>query len=98
MIPSSYYLQYSGPPLLSCHIDGVDITDKLSTKYGKDHNWQGCLWTYKELFGPDCQGKQVAFVFQAEGHTTWFHRYIQDIHQYMNPPISHDNHLGYVRK
>ena len=64
---------------------------KLSPKkiYGPDNNWQGYLWTYQEIFGKDCYGKNFRCDFESDdGRKHWFYGFINDIQQYYNPPLA----------
>ena len=52
MIHSEFYENYRGPSLTKATYNQVnDITEKIRNLYGKNNNWQGKLWTYKEIFG-----------------------------------------------
>ena len=52
MIHSEYYENYRGPSLTKATYNQVnDITEKIRNVYGKNNNWQGKLWMYKEIFG-----------------------------------------------
>ena len=89
MLYSDYYDKYRGPELVKCTLDNEDITEKMIEIYGPNHNWQGYLWTYKEIFGSDSQGKHFRYDFKGEdGREHWFHGYINDINQYTNPPLA----------
>jgi hypothetical protein len=89
MLETDYYMNYVGPTLVKVMLDNIDITDKIIPIYGENRNWNGCLWTYKEVFGPDSQGKHFRCDFKADdGKEHWFHGYIHDINQYMNPPLT----------
>jgi len=101
MIESEYYKAYRGPSLVKVILNEEDITEKIKEKYGENNNWSGFLWTYKELFGSECQGKHFRCDFKgrADGddgddgddrddREYWFHGYIHDINNYMNPPLA----------
>jgi len=89
MLETDYYLNYVGPTLVQVMLDNVDITDKIIPVYGENRNWCGCLWTYKEVFGKDSQGQHFRCDFKGDdGKEHWFHGYIHDINQYMNPPLT----------
>jgi len=87
MIPCEHYQTYEGPKLVKAMLGEDDITDKMTDMYGTGKNWNGCLWTFKESFGPDSYGKNYRLEFQGEdGRKHWFHGFISDIDQYFNPP------------
>ena len=89
MIQSDYYEDYRGPSLVKVTLNKKDITESIKEIYGEKNNWSGCLWTYKELFGSDSQGKHFKCDFKGvDGREHWFYGYIHDIHQYMNPPLA----------
>ena len=92
MIESEYYKAYLGPSLVKVILNEEDITEKIKDKYGENNNWSGFLWTYKELFGSECQGKHFRCDFKYNdekgGKEYWFHGYIHDINNYMNPPLA----------
>ena len=89
MIQSEYYEKYRGPHLTKVTLNNEDITEKIKEFYGEKNNWSGCLWTYKELFGLDSQGKHFRCDFKEEdGKEHWYHGYIHDINNYMNPPLA----------
>ena len=89
MIELEYYKKYKGPELIKCIYNNEDITDKIKIFYGEHKNWSGCLWTYKEIFGEDSSGKNFRCDFKSEdGREHWFHGFIYDINQYMNPPLA----------
>jgi len=89
MIESEYYKNYQGPELIKCMFNNEDITIKIKKIYGEKNNWSGCLWTYKEIFGTNSKGKNFRCDFKSEnGREHWFHGFILDINQYMNPPLS----------
>lgn len=88
MIESEYYKKYKGPKLVKCTFNDEDITEKMSKFYGETNNWNGKLYTYAEIFGDDCINKHFRLDFKSEEHGRehWFHGFIHDINQYMNPP------------
>ena len=96
MIQSKYYQSYQGPPLVNATLfnttpphDTQDITSIIQEKYGINHNWNGSLYTYFDIFGPDCRGKNFRCDFLSEdGRKHWFYGTIDDIHQFFNPPLS----------
>ena len=45
---SEYYLKYKGPNLTKATLNDVDITSIVQKFYGKNNNWQGRLWKYKD--------------------------------------------------
>ena len=66
MIYSDYYKNYRGPKLVRATListtpenrtNDIDITESIQNIYGPEYNWQGCLWTYKEVFGEKSYGK-----------------------------------------
>jgi len=98
MIVSDYYQNYSGPNLIKATMiqslplnqtKEIDITEQIKEKYGPKNNWNGCLWTYKELFGFDSYGYNFRVEFKSEdGRDHWFHGFIHDVNQYFNPPLA----------
>ena len=52
MLRSEYYENYTGPHLVKCMVDNIDYTPQMLVIYGEKNNWQGCLWSYKVIFGP----------------------------------------------
>ena len=56
---SEYYLKYKGPNLTKATLNDVDITSIVQKFYGKNNNWQGRLWKYKDIFGNDPIGKNI---------------------------------------
>lgn len=88
MIQSEHYQNYRGPRLTNAILGNETITNLIQEKYGPNKNWQGCLWTYKELFGSDSYGKNFRCDFESEnGQKHWFYGFINDIDQYFNPPL-----------
>lgn len=88
MILSEDYKNYIGPTLTNAFIDDENITEEIKKFYGEGKNWNGYLWTYKEIFGDKCYGKNFKFEFVGDdGREHKFHGYINDINQYMNPPF-----------
>ena len=96
MIQSKYYHSYQGPPLINATLsntrsphDTQDITPLIQEKYGTDHNWNGYLYTYYDIFGPECKGKNFKCDFLSkDGRKHWFYGTIHDIQQYFNPPLA----------
>lgn len=89
MIRSDYYLNYKGPNLVKVIFDKNDITENVRPFYGENNNWCGNLWTYKEIFGHESKNKHFRFVFKgADGRDHWFHGFVHDINQFMNPPLA----------
>ena len=89
MLETDQYLNYTGPNLTKVILEDDDVTEKVREFYGENNNWCNYLWTYKEVFGPDSQGKHFRCEFKGEdGREHWFHGYINDINQYMNPPLA----------
>ncbi len=89
MIESEYYKKYKGPNLIRCVFDNEDITEKIKTFYGTNNNWNGKLYTYKEIFGDDSKNKHFKCEFKSDdGREHWFHGFIHDTNQYMNPPLA----------
>ena len=88
MIYSCYYQNYTGPPLTKAVLNEENITDKIEKLYGEKCNWNGYLWTFKEMFGDESYGKNFRFEFKSEdGKDHYFHGYIHDINNYLNHPI-----------
>ena len=88
MLETDYYLDYTGPNLTKVVLDGEDVTETVREFYG-ENNWCNYLWTYKEVFGKNSQGKHFKCEFKGEDEREhWFHGYIHDINQYMNPPLA----------
>ena len=90
MIHSEYYENYRGPNLTKATYNKIyDITEKIRTLYGEDNNWQGKLWTYKEIFGETSNGSDFYCEFHSDdGRKHWFHGFIEDSEQYFNPPLA----------
>ena len=86
MIYSDYYQDYRGPELTKVILnDKENITDLVKPFYGKDHNWGGKLWTYKEVFGDDCEGnKFYCEFFSDDQRKHWFYGYISHKEAYFN--------------
>ena len=49
MLESEYYEKYRGPNLIKCTYDNKDITDDIKKYYGELNNWNGKLYTYKDI-------------------------------------------------
>tara|TARA_Y100000590_G_scaffold416156_1_gene514661 strand:+ start:353 stop:640 length:288 start_codon:yes stop_codon:yes gene_type:complete len=82
------YQNYRGPSLISATLDDIDITEKVKEIYGKDYNWQGYLWTYKEAFGKSSYGKNIKLTFQSDdGREHLLYGFINDIDKYFNTPL-----------
>ena len=89
MLHSDYYANYRGPKLVKSVLDGTCITGKMTDLYGDLNNWQGCLWTHKEVFGNDSHGKKYRLDFKGDdGRDHWFYGFIDDINQFFNPPLA----------
>ena len=89
MIRSDYYLNYKGPNLVKVIFDNNDITENVRPFYGENNNWCGNLWTYKEIFGENSLNKKFRFDFKSDdGRDHWFHGFIHDMDQFMNPPLA----------
>ena len=88
MLYSEHYKSYRGPPLIKAVLGDEDITEEMIELYGENRNWKGYLWTYKEAFGEKSLNKNYRFDFKGEdGKEHWFHGFITDMNQYMNPPL-----------
>ena len=87
MIHSVYYKNYRGPTIVKVILGDDDITERIRVIYGELHNWQGSLWTYKEVFGEGSLGKNFRFEFE-DGRYHWFHGFVDDINQYFHPPLA----------
>jgi len=89
MLETDQYANYTGPNLTKVILDDEDVTETVREFYGEHNNWCNYLWTYKEVFGSYSQGKHFRCEFKGEdGREHWFHGYINDINQYMNPPLA----------
>ena len=87
MINCDHYLTYKGPNLVKVTFNNDDITDSIKPFYGENNNWCGNLWTYEEIFGPNSINKHFRFDFKGDdGREYWFHGFVHDINQFMNPP------------
>ena len=94
MIPSEYYNNYRGPNLTKAQIwlknqQKIDITEEIKDLYGDNNNWNGNLYTYKEVF-PD---KDYHYHFYVEfiddsGRKHWFNGMVGEPEQYFNPPLA----------
>ena len=93
MLAYEHYTDYCGPEMHSCLIDGIDYTEAMRQVYGPDRNWQGLLYTYKEMLEgclklPDCSNTQFRIEYKDEnGATYWEHSFVNDKHQYYNPTM-----------
>jgi hypothetical protein len=88
MIPCENYSSYVGPDLVKTMLGSEDVTDDIRVVYGQHNNWQGNLWTFKEVFGEKSLNKNYRFDFtDKEGRTYWFNGFITDLNQYFNPPL-----------
>ena len=88
-IKAEFVGAHGGKNLVSKLSASLDRTEKLTEIYGENNNWQGYLWTYKEIFGDDCYGKNFRIDFKSEDNREhWYHGFINDIQQYYNPPIA----------
>ena len=88
MIVCEHYQTYHGPPLIDATLDGKEITEQIKEKYGTEYNWQGYLWTYKEVFGEESYGKHFCLNFKGNDEkNNSFYGYINDINQYFNIPL-----------
>ncbi len=86
---SEYYLKYKGPNLTKATLNDVDITSIVQKFYGKNNNWQGRLWKYKDIFGNDAIGKNIYCEFHSDdGRKHWFYSWIENKHQFFNPPLA----------
>lgn len=91
MLESNYYRDYRGPQLSQCLIDGHDYTEGMREVYGPNQNWQGCLWTYKEILEDflklnDCSNTHFRIEFcDGENRTYWTNAFVTDKYQYYNP-------------
>lgn len=89
MLVSDCYQNYIGPPLIYAVLDEVDVTTSIQEHYGEKKNWNGCLWTFKEMFGDKCYGKHFRLDFKSEdGREHYQHGFINNINEYMNPPMA----------
>ena len=89
MIDCDYYKDYVGPNLVRATLNNnEDFTEKVRGLYGESCNWNCKLYTYKEVFGNECQGKYFRIDFKKDDHDHWFHGYISNIDEYMNPPLA----------
>lgn len=89
MIKHDPYLNYKGPNLIKVAFNKKDITESIKKYYGENNNWCGNLWTYKEIFGEDSKNKHFRFDFKGDdGRNHWFHGFVDDINQFMNPPLA----------
>ena len=88
MIDSEYYGEIHGPELTKAILHNVSIIDNVREKYGQNNNWQGKLYTYKDIFGENSKGKKIYFEFQdTHGTKYWFHGFVNDLSQYFHPPL-----------
>ena len=88
MIDSEYYGRIHGPELTKAILHDVSIIDNVREKYGQNNNWQGKLYTYKDIFGENSIGGKIYFEFQnTDGKKYWFHGFVNDLTQYFHPPL-----------
>jgi len=92
MIYSEYYRDYKGPDLTLSQIwthetKKEDITEVIRNFYGKNNNWNGKLYTYKDIF-PGRTGDKFYIEFKSnDGRKHWFHGFVGSEKQYFNPPL-----------
>ena len=89
MIDSEYYQNYQGQNLTQVILNGEeDITEKIKVFYGTNNNWQGKLWTYKDVFGDDCKDYRFYCEFHSKDKRKhWFHGFINDKNDNFNIPL-----------
>ena len=91
MLVCEYYKGDKGPAFRTCQINGTDYTEAMRKVYGPDQNWQGFLYTYKEMLEgflklPDCSNTQFRIEYLSDnGATYWENAFVTDKHQYYNP-------------
>ena len=73
-----------GPTLKEVILNKENITEKLRAFYGENNDWNQKLWTYKELFGNDCQGKEFKFSFQGK-REYFMDGFVHNLDQYFHP-------------
>ena len=87
MLISDHYQNYQGPKLIKAVLDNEDITESIKKIYGPNHNWQGYLWTYQELFGKESYGKSFRCDFESDNHQKhWFPAGFLIISHFTVPP------------
>tara|TARA_B100000902_G_C26574748_1_gene558271 strand:- start:215 stop:502 length:288 start_codon:yes stop_codon:yes gene_type:complete len=89
MTEIEYYKNYNGPNLTKAIVDNNDITSTIQKYYGSNNNWNGKLWKYKDIFGPNMIGSKYYCEFHSDdGRKHWFHGWINNDEQYFNPPLA----------
>ena len=86
MIYCEYYSSYYGPELFRCILNGKDVTNLVSEKYGLN-NWCERLWTFQEVFGADCLNKNFRCEFISDDRKHWFEGNIEKLDNFFNVPL-----------
>ena len=88
MLETDHYLNYTGPNLTKVILEDEDVTENVREFMAKITTGVTICGLIK-VFGSDSQGKHFRCDFKGEdGREHWFHGYINDINQYMNPPLA----------
>ena len=86
---SDFYQSYKGPKLIQATINNKDITKRIQQFYGKDNNWNGMLWTYKDIFPDNTTNCEFYCLFQSDDKREhWRKGNIGKKNQYFNLPLS----------
>ena len=79
---------YQGPTLTKALINNTDITERIQKYYGDRNNWNGKLWSYKEIFNDYDIGSKIYCEFKSDdGRKHWFYSFIHNKEGYFNPPL-----------
>ena len=89
MILSDYYQNYKGPDLIKATLNDDDITELIYNFYGENNNWNGCLWSFKDIFTNDCFSKKFYCEFKSnDGRIHWFEGHIDTLDDIFNFPLA----------
>tara|TARA_B110000305_G_C19275202_1_gene556495 strand:- start:399 stop:695 length:297 start_codon:yes stop_codon:yes gene_type:complete len=89
MIISDYYQNYKGPDLIKATVNGDDITELILSFYGENNNWNGYLWSCKEIFNNDCLDKKFYCEFKSNDERIhWFKGSIDKLDDIFNFPLA----------
>ena len=89
MIDSVYYKNYKGPKLVKCELtlNKTQLKDDFDFFYGPNHDWNGMIYTYKDIFSSEHKGEQFYMEFQSDTGKHWFYGIVGEPEQYFYPPM-----------
>ena len=89
MIDSVHYKNYKGPKLVKCELvsNKKNLKDDFDFFYGPIHNWNGVIYTYKDIFSSEHKGEQFYMEFQSDTGKHWFYGIVGEPEQYFYPPM-----------